>query len=122
MESHARPEEVGSTAGLRISVVRRELELLTVPGCGCDACDDGSDFLLREIDDTIGHVVGGPFVILRGKTWQAQWHPDGGSYSPSSHSDPPYDRVLDWCRQLASGESPQLPTDIEKHVGCSWLE
>lgn len=122
LESDARPGAVGSTAGLRISVVRPELELLTVPGCGCDACDDGSDFLLREIDDTIGQVVGGPFVMLRGKGWQAQWHPSGGSYSQSGHNHPPYDRVVDWGRQLASGESPRLPAETETYVGCSWLE
>lgn len=39
------------------------LALLT-PGCGCDACDDGSDHLLREIDKHLLSIVNGDFVHL----------------------------------------------------------
>jgi hypothetical protein len=43
------------------------LALLT-PGCGCDACDDGSDHLLREVDKHLLSIVNGDFVhLVRGR-------------------------------------------------------
>jgi hypothetical protein len=39
------------------------LALLT-PGCGCDACDDGSERLLDELDEHVMAIVSGDFVHL----------------------------------------------------------
>jgi hypothetical protein len=36
--------------------------LLSVPDCGCDACDDGSDLILEELDKHVVSVVSGAFV------------------------------------------------------------
>jgi len=41
--------------------------LLSQPDCGCDACDNGSDYLLDEIDDHVLAVVGGTLVHVAGK-------------------------------------------------------
>jgi hypothetical protein len=44
--------------------------LASEPGCGCDACDDGSAYYLEQIDDAIAGLVGGPTVILQGgRSW-----------------------------------------------------
>jgi len=77
-----------SMAVLHISVGRPEVALQMLPDCGCDACDWGSDDLLGAIDETIGHVVGGPLVVLRGKGWHAQWHPDGGGSGGTGRRPP----------------------------------
>ncbi len=53
---------------------------LRLPQCGCDACDDGSDALLRELDDQVLAVVSGAFirvttrkgvVVASGSGWAA---------------------------------------------------
>lgn len=36
--------------------------LTRLPFCGCDACDDGSEMLLRELDEHIVAVVSGALV------------------------------------------------------------
>jgi hypothetical protein len=36
--------------------------LLSVPDCGCDACDDGSELILEEMDQHVVAVVSGAFV------------------------------------------------------------
>jgi hypothetical protein len=90
------------------------------PDCGCDACDSGSSDLLDAVDSTIGHVIGGPFVVLRGKKWRAQWHPGGGSASGEGRV-PDFTEVMDLCRRLADGETVRLPRHTETLVGRSWL-
>jgi hypothetical protein len=111
----------GSLAVLHIGVVRPEVALEMLPDCGCDACDSGSADLLRAIDETIGHVVGGPLVVLRGDGWHAQWHPDGGA-SGGVGSGPDHAQVMEWCRRLAAGEDVRLPEDAAAYVGRSWLD
>jgi len=92
----------------------------SLPDCGCDACDSGSSDLLEAVDSTIGHVVGGPFVVLRGKRWRAQWHPGGGTASNEGRA-PDFKKVMDLCRRLADGETVRLPRHTEALVGRSWL-
>lgn len=92
----------------------------SVPDCGCDACDSGSLDLLDAIDSTIGHVVGGPFVVLQSKTWRAQWHPDGASAEGQGRG-PDVEKVMDLCRRLAEGQTVRLPRHTESLVGRSWL-
>jgi hypothetical protein len=110
-----------SLAVLHISVVQPEVALEMLPDCGCDACDWGSGDLLRAIDQTIGNVVGGPFVALRGKGWHAQWHPDGGS-SGGTGPGPDHAQVMELCRRLAGGEEIRLPNGVEAFVGHPWLD
>lgn len=105
---------------LHISVVQPDVTLEMIPDCGCDACDRGSADLLHVIDEAIAHIVGGPFVALRGKGWQAQWHPGGGS-SGGAGRGPQHARVMKWCNQLARGDEVRLPRGAEAFVGRSWL-
>ncbi|MGC4868117.1 DUF6226 family protein [Micromonospora sp. DT53] len=107
-------------AVLQISVVRPEIALEVLPDCGCDACDWGSDDLLRAIDQTIGYVIGGPIVVLRGKGWHARWHPDGGS-SGGTPQGPDHAQIMQLCRGLAGGEDVRLPNGTEVFVGRPWL-
>lgn len=114
------PGPVASPAALHISVVRPQIALGMLPDCGCDACDWGSADLLHAIDETIGPVVGGPFVALRGKGWHAQWHPDGGSSNGTGRS-PDHAQLMELCRRLARGEDVRLPKGAEAFVGRPWL-
>jgi hypothetical protein len=133
------PELDTPLALLQVSVVRPGIALATQPECGCDACDSGSRDLLDAIDRAVGSVVGGPFVALRGRGWQAQWHPDGGSSAgtrmrmPDSgrwhgqwlrggrRRGPDHAHVMELCRRLADGQEVRLPRGTEVFVGRSWL-
>lgn len=106
---------------LHISVVEPEVGLEMLPDCGCDACDDGSTRLLEAIDETIGQVVGGPLVVLRGDRWQALWHPKGGS-AGGERQLVRFDEAMDLCRRLARGEDVRLPRRVTAYVGRSWLD
>jgi hypothetical protein len=94
------PDE-GSLAVLDIAVTSPDIVVETLPDCGCDACDSGSGALLEAIDALIDSVIGGPFVVLRGK-WHAQWHPGGGSAGTSKRG-PDFGTLMDLCRRLADG-------------------
>lgn len=73
------PDDSPRMAVLHLAVVEPTIELVFHPDCGCDACDLGSQDLLRAIDESLMAVVGGPFVALRGRGWQTDWHPEVGS-------------------------------------------
>ena len=107
-------------AVLGIEVGDLGVRVASLPDCGCDACDSGSSDLLDAVDSTIGHVVGGPFVVLRGKKWQAQWYPGGGE-AVGEGRGPDFTKVMDLCRRLAEGETVRLPRHTEALVGRSWL-
>jgi hypothetical protein len=109
-------------AVLEIGVVRPDIVVEMVPDCGCDACDSGSSDLLEAIDATIGAVVGGPFVVLSGKTWRAQWHPGGGQASSEGHDGADFRELMDLCRRLADGQSLCLPDEAEAFIGQGWLD
>ena len=108
----------GTLAVLTITVARPDIVVETQPDCGCDACDSGSSDLLEAVDAPIRHVVGGPFVVLRGKRWHAQWYPGGGS---ASGTGPRFRIMMDLCRRLAEGQTVRLPTDTEALVGHPWI-
>jgi hypothetical protein len=107
-------------AVLHVAVARGVVVVATEPGCGCDACDSGSADLLAGIDATIRQVVGGPFVVLRGQGWQAQWHPTGWSAGSDGRGHD-WDALIEVCRCLAAGQSVPLPEDAEAFVGQAWL-
>jgi hypothetical protein len=113
-----------SLAVLHISVVEPRVAVERLPDCGCDACDFGSEDLLHAVDETIGNLVGGPFVALRGNEWHALWHPDGGSSGSSGSSGWNLDHrdLMELCRRLAGGEPVRLPEGTRAYVGRSWLD
>ena len=107
-------------AVLNIAVVRSDVVVEAQPDCGCDACDSGSSDLLEAVDAAIRHIVGGPFVVLRGHKWHAEWHPGGGS-AGSDGRGPDFRVLMDLCRRLALGETVHLPKDTEALVGRPWI-
>jgi hypothetical protein len=118
-----------SQAVLHISVVKPQIEIDRQPDCGCDACDSGSVDLLWAIDETIGNIVGGPFVALRGKAWQAWWYPANGtqaltrySWSRGKRPGPDPARATELCLRLAAKEDVRLPKGTEAFVGGPWLD
>jgi hypothetical protein len=122
LERDARwPGVDASQAVLHISVVHPTVAVAMLPDCGCDACDYGSDDLLQAIDETIGTVVGGPFVVLRGSGWHALWHPDGGS-SGGTERYPDHRGLMELCRRLARGEHVRLPKGAKAYIGRPWID
>ncbi len=107
-------------AVLHIAVFRPDVVVETQPDCGCDACDSGSSDLLEAIDATIRHVVGGPFVVLRGTQWRAEWHPEAGSAGGEGRM-PDFRALMEQCHSLAEGATVRLPKDTEVLIGRSWL-
>lgn len=107
-------------AVVEIGVSRPDLVVEAVPTCGCDACDSGSDDLLEAIDTAVGAVVVGPYVVLQGPTWRAQWHPGGGALTSDGHG-PDFDDLMALCQRLAEGADATLPAGTEAFVGTSWL-
>jgi hypothetical protein len=97
-----------------------------LPDCGCDACDSGSADLLDAIDETIGYLVGGPFVMLRGPGWYVRWHPEGRSSGSTSLGGtgpvPDHGPLIELCRRLARGEDVRLPDRTDAFVGRPWLD
>jgi len=118
----ATTEGDGTLAVLLIGVVEPDLVLEDFPDCGCDACDSGSENLLGAIDDAIGSVVSGPFVVLRGTGWQAQWHPARGAAHATRGSGLNARDAKELCRRFAAGEDVRLPRGTEAFVGRSWLD
>lgn len=112
--------DAGTLAVLTIAVARPEIVVETQPDCGCDACDSGSSDLLEAVDAAVRHIVGGPFVVLRGKKWHAEWHPEGGSAGSNGHG-PDFRALMELCRRLAEGETVRLPKNTEALVGQSWI-
>ena len=103
---------------LHICAARPDIVLQALPDCGCDACDRGSDDLLDCIDETIGIVVDGPLVIVRGDGWQARWWPHGGSSSGTDR----HVELMNLCRRLAEGEQITPPKGTAVLIGRSWLD
>jgi hypothetical protein len=114
------PGQAAALAVLHVCVVTPDVAVAMLPDCGCDACDHGSDDLLSTIDEVIGHVVVGPFVVLRGNDWDAQWHPNVGR-SGGAGNGPDHSETMQLCRRLANGEDVRLPADAHAFVGRSWL-
>ncbi|HHU09538.1 MAG TPA: VOC family protein [Intrasporangiaceae bacterium] len=58
-------------SGVQIVATGSGATITQLPVCGCDACDDGSAPLLREIDDTFLHLIDGGVLHIadrRGRT------------------------------------------------------
>ena len=106
---------------LQVSVVEPQVSVERVPDCGCDACDCGSADLLQTVDDAIGRLVSGPFVVMQTSGWQAQWYPDGGS-SGGTRRGLDHRRAMELGRRLADGEDVGLPKGLTAFIGHSWVD
>lgn len=95
-----------STAGGESSVVLLD----TVPDCGCDACDSGSEDLLAVLDGWILSVARGGVVHARSATASVSRTIDGWAGSGAG-AEP--DLWLD--------ESLPAPPGVERWVGEPWV-
>lgn len=118
IEHETRSAESAPLAVLHVAVARPDVTVAVLPDCGCDACDWGSDDLLTAVDNAVRQVIGGPYAALRGRGWQADWHPEGGS---SGGIGVDHARAVDLCRRLAAGENVRLPRGTEAFVGRPWF-
>jgi hypothetical protein len=60
------PIETCAEAALVIAVGEPAVEVARLPDCGCDACDDGSQPLLDQLDGHLWHLVSGAFTRVEG--------------------------------------------------------
>lgn len=105
-----------------VSVVEPQFVVTRQPYCGCDACDDGSAALLEAVDDAIAAVVGGEYVVMRGREWVSHWHPHAGSCSGSPEVDGlSFDDAMQLSSRLAADPHAPVPEGVEVFVGRSWL-
>lgn len=88
-----------------------EVVLEEQPDCGCDACDGGSDGLLRVVDEIFVEVLTSPVVLLRGGdgSWQARWsrHTQQAGGSPGVPET--FHELMARCARIADGEEVPLP-------------
>lgn len=72
--------------------------LTRLPFCGCDACDDGSEMLLRELDEHIVAVVSGALVHVASRGDMAMTTGSGRTATGRFTQRGRAERVLDAAR------------------------
>lgn len=88
-----------------------EVILEEQPDCGCDACDGGSEGLLRVVDDLFVEVLTSPVVVLRGADgrWDARWshHTQQAGGRPGIPRT--FHELMAQCARLADGKVATIP-------------
>lgn len=120
---HATPSGPGEPPmpGVRVAVGRATSVVASVPACGCDACDDGSQTLLDEVDAAFARVLQGPYVSVTGRGWNAEWHPTGMSYGSEAGADEP-PGLDDLFERLREGREVALPEGATAVVSRGWID
>jgi hypothetical protein len=107
----------GSPFGLDVGIADatgRAAQVDTVPGCGCDACDDGSAELLETVDSWVVNLARGGVVHARGADGHATrtldgWMAQGQDLRPG------------WRGELWLDGSVDTPPDVQRWSGEPWL-
>lgn len=87
-------------AAVSLAVGRASLEVVSLPECGCDACDEGSDRELEELDEKIINVVTGGFAHVAGPGGEAMTNLDGCEAT----GDVPMEA---WLADAVAGRTPR---------------
>ena len=82
-------ESTDPTATLNVEIAAGEetFVLAELPGCGCDACDSGSAWLLEELDQWTLSVVDGSLIVDPRADWHVQSSFGGHGSGRSSVGD-----------------------------------
>lgn len=118
VEAEVPHEEHAPLPVLDVVLDRPGFEVAGWPDCGCDACDTGSADLLEALDESVLAVVAGPYAMLRGNGWTAEWHPDGGGAGGGPDVD--LDHKSSLAERLGRGEEVTLPSGVEAVVSRGW--
>lgn len=86
-------------ASVSLAVDRASLQITSLPECGCDACDEGSDRELEELDEKIVNVVTGGFAHVAGRGGEAMTNLDGSEAT----GDVPMEA---WLADAVAGRTP----------------
>jgi hypothetical protein len=73
---------------LDVGVGDPAVPLKSIPHCGCDACDTGSECLLEELDEAVMSVVSGAFVYSRMSDSEVRGWANGWSASGNMRCGP----------------------------------
>ncbi|NNM46843.1 DUF6226 family protein [Knoellia koreensis] len=110
---HTRIED-NADAGLVVGVSAPAVLVAALPYCGCDACDDGSVLLLRQLDDTVWLIVSGAFTRVEARRGRSvQTTPEGGWSGEGFSSASTAEQVL------AAADSPRKGYTVTH--GASWF-
>ena len=95
------------------------LIVTSLPECGCDACDDGSEYYLEALDAAVVRILTEPVVVLEHEHWRTDWSPSGWSHG----GDRPVaaERAVAWCEAIAAGEHVELPPGVRVLLSRPWL-
>lgn len=77
-----------STLNVEVCAGETPFVLAELPGCGCDACDSGSAWLLEELDQWALSVVDGSLIVDPAADWQVQTSFGGHGSVGASAGDP----------------------------------
>lgn len=77
-----------ATLNVEVCAGEKPFVLAELPGCGCDACDSGSAWLLEELDQWALSVVDGSLVVDPAAEWQVQTSFGGHGSGGASAGDP----------------------------------
>lgn len=100
-----------------------EVVLERQPDCGCDACDGGSETMLRAVDELFVEVLTSPVVVVRGEDgrWEARWSRMTAGAGGSPGPPRPAMELVAACRRIAAGEEVDLPRGARVWVSQPWL-
>jgi hypothetical protein len=76
----------------------------------------------RAIDQTIGNVIGAPFVALRGEGGTRSGIRTAVARAGRHEAGPDHAQVMELCRRLAGREEVRLPSGTEALVGRPWFD
>ena len=93
------------------------------PDCGCDACDSGSEGLLRVVDQLFVEVLTSPVVVLQDAEgrWDARWSHHTAQAGGHPDVPRPFEELMADCRRIAAGEAVDLPPGTRVWVSQPWL-
>lgn len=107
----------GATLGAGAPVV----EVAGAPGCGCDACDDGSETELRALDDSVLELLTGGFRYLwRGDESIRVTRVGRSSVGPMDHGEIEVTLAdATGCNEVRGARWERLRSDEIGHFGCN---
>lgn len=98
-------------------------EIETMPDCGCDACDSGSEDLLEALDDWFANALTGGLAHIWGDQWSATRYRAGwgSSGAPDAPAQLDFDDAGEQLDEIAAGRTPSIPPGLRWVWSGRWI-
>lgn len=108
---------------LTLALDDRSAVLDEQPHCGCDACDDGSEALLRVVDQVFVEMLTSPVVVLHGpgRSWDARWSAEDQRATGTPGVPMAFGELMRACQRIAAGDEVTLPPGTKVWASQPWL-